>query len=148
MIHSLKNRSDLIKISCTQEAFNVHLNKNRAHLRRIQQQCIFPGGAVIINLPAMQETQKMQVRSLGQEGPLEEETATHSSILSWRIPWTEEPAGCSPWGYKESDTTEQLNTHTAVLTEVQTLFYFTLQGFRLSQPPFLHPCLLLLVFLI
>ena len=40
------------------------------------------------NLPAMQGT---QVRSLGQEDPLEEEMATHSSILAWRIPWTEEP---------------------------------------------------------
>ena len=40
---------------------------------------------MVKNLPAMQET---QVRSLGQEGPLEEEMATHSSILSWRIPWT------------------------------------------------------------
>ena len=39
------------------------------------------------NLPAMQET---QVRSLGQEDPLEKEMATHSSILAWRIPWTEE----------------------------------------------------------
>ena len=36
--------------------------------------------------------------------------ATHSSILAWRIPWTEELAGCSPWGLKESDTTEQLRT--------------------------------------
>ena len=40
------------------------------------------------NLPAMQE---MWVQSLGQEDPLEEEMATHSSILSWKIPWTEEP---------------------------------------------------------
>ena len=40
------------------------------------------------NLPAMQET---QVQSLGQEDPLEREMATHSSILAWRIPWTEEP---------------------------------------------------------
>ena len=39
----------------------------------------------------MQETQDTQVRSLGREGPLEEEMATHSSILAWRIPWTEEP---------------------------------------------------------
>ena len=45
------------------------------------------------NLPAMQKTQEMQVRSLGQEDPLEEETATHSSILAWEIPWTEEPHG-------------------------------------------------------
>ena len=41
-------------------------------------------------LPAMRET---WVRSLGQEDPLEEEMATHSSILAWRIPWTEEPGG-------------------------------------------------------
>ena len=42
------------------------------------------------NLPAMQEP---WVRSLGQEDPLEKEMATHSSILAWRIPWTEEPGG-------------------------------------------------------
>ena len=44
----------------------------------------------IKNLPAMQET---QVRFLGQEDPLEKEMATRSSILAWRIPWTEEPGG-------------------------------------------------------
>ena len=43
------------------------------------------------NPPAMQETQKTLVQSLGQEDSLEEEMATHSSILAWRIPWTEEP---------------------------------------------------------
>ena len=42
------------------------------------------------NLPAMQDS---QVQSLGREDPLEEEMATHSSILAWRIPWTEEPGG-------------------------------------------------------
>ena len=48
-----------------------------------------PGSSTVKNLPAMQET---QVRSLGREDPLEEEgMATHSSILVWRIPWTEEP---------------------------------------------------------
>ena len=60
------------------------------------------------NLPAMQET---WVQSLGQEDPLEEEMATHSSSLARRIPWTEEPGGSSPWGRKESDSTEWL-THT------------------------------------
>ena len=45
------------------------------------------------NLPAMQETQEIQVESLSQEDPLEEEMAAHSSILVWRIPWTEEPGG-------------------------------------------------------
>ena len=43
---------------------------------------------LVKNLPAMQET---QVRFLDQEDPLEKEMATHSSILAWRIPWTEEP---------------------------------------------------------
>ena len=45
---------------------------------------------VVKNPPAMQET---QVRFLGQEDPLEEEMAIHSSIVAWRIPWTEEPGG-------------------------------------------------------
>ena len=47
----------------------------------------FPGGTVVKNPPAMEET---WVQSLGQEDPLEEDMATHSSILAWRIPWTEE----------------------------------------------------------
>ena len=42
----------------------------------------------------------------GSGRSLEEGMATHSSILGWRIPWTEEPGGLSPWGHKESDTTE------------------------------------------
>ena len=41
--------------------------------------------------PAMQETQETQVRSLGWEDPLQKGTATHSNILAWKIPWTEEP---------------------------------------------------------
>ena len=48
----------------------------------------FPGGSKVKNLPAMQET---QVQSLGWEDPLEKGKGTHSSILAWRIPWTEEP---------------------------------------------------------
>ena len=45
---------------------------------------------MVKNLPAMQET---RIQSLGPEDPLEKEMATHSSILAWRIPWTEEPSG-------------------------------------------------------
>ena len=45
------------------------------------------------NLPAMQETQETWLQSLGQEDPLEEEMATQSSILAWKIPWTEESSG-------------------------------------------------------
>ena len=49
------------------------------------------------------------VPSLGQEDPLEKEMATHSGILVWEIPQTEEPGRLQSMGYKESDTTEQLN---------------------------------------
>ena len=59
-------------------------------------------------LPAVQET---WVPSLGREDPLEKETATHSSILAWRIPWTEEPGGLQSTGRKESDATERLHFH-------------------------------------
>ena len=48
---------------------------------------------MVKNSPAMQETQEMQVQSLGWEEPLGEEMATYSSILAWEIPWTEEPGG-------------------------------------------------------
>ena len=48
---------------------------------------------MIKNLPGRQVTQEMQVRSLGQKDPLEEEMAAHSSILAWRVPWMEEPGG-------------------------------------------------------
>ena len=53
----------------------------------------FPSGSVVKNPPAMQEPQEIWVGSLGHEDPLEEGMATHSSILAWRIPWTEEPGG-------------------------------------------------------
>ena len=50
-------------------------------------------------VPALQEPQESWVGSLGGEDPLEEGMATHSTILAWRIPWTEEPGGAySPWG--------------------------------------------------
>ena len=51
----------------------------------------FLGGSVVKNLPAKQETLEAQVQSRGQEDPLEEEMAIHSSTLAWKIPWTEEP---------------------------------------------------------
>ena len=51
------------------------------------------------------------VQSLGQEDPLEKEMATHSSVLAWKIPWTEEPSRLlCPWGRKKLDTTEQLHS--------------------------------------
>ena len=59
----------------------------------------------IKNLPAVQETQETWVQSPGQEDPLEKEMATHSNILAWETPWTEEP-GYSSWSCRESDVTE------------------------------------------
>ena len=53
--------------------------------------------------PAMRET---WVRSLGWEDPLEKGKTTHSSILAWRMPWTEEPGGLQSMGLQESDMTE------------------------------------------
>ena len=58
---------------------------------------------MVKNLPAVWE---VWVRSLGREDPLEKGMATHSRILAWKIPWTEEPGGYSPWGRTESDMTE------------------------------------------
>ena len=61
---------------------------------------------MVKNLPAMQETQETWVRFLGWEDPLEEGMATQTSILAWRIPWTEEPGGLQSIGLQELDTTE------------------------------------------
>ena len=73
---------------------------------------------MVKNLPAKQET---WVQSLGQEDSLEEEIAIHSSILAWKIPWTEEPGGSQSTG-SQRDTTEQLTFLT---------FNFTLLTVRL-----------------
>ena len=54
----------------------------------------------------MQELQETRAVSLGLEDALEERMATHSSILAWKIPWTEEPGGLQSMGCKESDMTE------------------------------------------
>ena len=58
---------------------------------------------MVKNLPAIQE---FWLRYLGQEDALEKGMATHSSILAWKITWTEEPAGYTPWGLKELDMPE------------------------------------------
>ena len=58
----------------------------------------FPGYSVVKNPPAMQEPQEMRVQSLGREDLLEEEMATHSSVLAWEVPRTEEPGGLQSMG--------------------------------------------------
>ena len=62
----------------------------------------FPSSSAVKNLPTKQET---RIQSLGQEDPLEKEMATHSSILVWKILWTEEPGGLQFMGSQESDMT-------------------------------------------
>ena len=66
------------------------------------------GGASVENLPASAGDVREQVGSLAWEDPLEDASATHSSMLAWRIPRTEEPGRHGPWGHKESDTTNTL----------------------------------------
>ena len=80
------------------------------------------------NLPAMWET---RVGSLGQEDPLEEGMATHSSILAWRIPWTEEPGGLQSMGLQRY-TTEQV---TLLLLSVKILFFLDIGDTGLRKEP-------------
>ena len=62
----------------------------------------FPSGSGVKNLPAMPETQETGVLSLSQEDPLEEEMATHSSVLARKIPWTEGPGGLKSTGLQRA----------------------------------------------
>ena len=85
---------------------------------------------VVKNLPAVQET---RIRSLGQKDPLEKGMATHSNILAWRIPWTEEPGGLQSMGlhrvrhnwvsdthtHAHAHTHARAHTHTSALLELQ-----------------------------
>ena len=61
----------------------------------------FPDGSVVRNSPAMQDT---SVQSLGWEDPLENEMASHSSILTWEVPWTEKPGRLQSMGLQKSWT--------------------------------------------
>ena len=80
----------------------------QSEVRKTNTPCIKWASQVVLvvkNLPA--NAGDMGIRCLGGEDLLEEGTATHSSILAWRIPWTEEPVRLlSPWGHKETDLTE------------------------------------------
>ena len=72
-------------------------------------------GLMVKNWLPMQETQETQVRSLDQEGPLQEGMATHSSILAWRIPWTEKPGGLQSTGSQRVTRLQRLSTHACIL---------------------------------
>ena len=88
------------------EGFAIGFTPHRFYLSLVAQTVKRP--------PTVWET---QVRSLGQEDPLEKEMATHSSTLAWKIPWTLEHGTLQSWGRKELDTTERLHfTYTSHLT--------------------------------
>ena len=70
----------------------------------------FPGGSAVQNLPAVQKTQETWVSFLGWEDPLEEGMATHSSILAWRIPWTE-LGGLQSMGLQRVGQLKRLSVH-------------------------------------
>ena len=78
---------------------------------------------MVKNLPV---TRDSQIRSLSREDPLEEKTATHSNILAWRIPWTEQPARLQSMETRKSDMTEWLSTHACDwLTLLRVLYTYS-----------------------
>ena len=103
---SVFTRLSVVIISwCKSNHYAVHLKLTALHVNYISVKLKkgFLGDSAVKNLLSMPET---TVWSLGQEDPLEKEMATHSIILVWKIPWTEESGGLhNPWGRKESDTT-------------------------------------------
>ena len=75
---------------------SIRVTKSATQLERLSmyvEEIRVPPDSAVKNLPAKHETQEMWVRSLSQKNILEVNMATHSSILAWRIPWTEEPGG-------------------------------------------------------
>ena len=74
---------------------------------------------MVKNLPAMQET---WVQSLGQEDPLEEEMAPHSSTLAWQIPWMEEPGGLQSTGSQRVGQNLATNTFTSFISKVACVY--------------------------
>ena len=77
-------------------------------------------GSVVKNQPTMPETQEAQIGSLGQEDPLEEGIATHSSILPGESPQTEQPDGLQSWDRKESDKNEVTERKHTVFSRMYT----------------------------
>ena len=76
--------------------------------KRLQEKKTSLVAETVKRLSTIQET---QVQSLGWKDALEKEIATHSSTTAWKIPWTRSLVGYTPWGHKESDTTEWLHFH-------------------------------------
>jgi len=102
------------------------------------------GGAVVKNPPAMQEMQETRVWSLGWEGPLEEEVATHSSILAWRIPWIEEPGGLQSLGSQRVRQDWARMSHISHIKSCHVVRLYS-RGASISTPHslgFVEPCVI------
>ena len=84
-----------------------------------------PCGSAVKNPPAVQE---MPVQSLGREDPLEKEMATHSSILAWETPWTEELGGLQSTGLKRLSMHARARTHTHTHTYTHTHTHNAAEG--------------------
>ena len=80
------------------EVITAFLKTRALEFLRVWGNLGFLSGSAVKNPPAMQEVQEMGVRSLSQEDTLEEGMATYSSILAWRIPWTDKPGGLQSTG--------------------------------------------------
>ena len=103
-------------------------------------------GIVVKNQPVMWETQKMQAQSLGFEDPMRSEMATHSSILAWKIPWTEQPMGSqrvvSSWVCMHACATIYMEIWWCFLTvELSSfiLLYWYKVAFFFGQHYFIYP---------
>ena len=124
-------------------------NNNITYLRPCLGTPGFPGSTVVKNLPAMYET---QVRSLGQEGLLEEAMATHCSFLAWRTLWTEKPSRLQSTGSQSqgslsllSHTTKRLSTcvHTLGTSTVHSPVPKSIQRSEARPGPKLCPSIYL-----
>jgi len=82
----------------------------------------FSGGSVVNGLPAVQEKQEMQVQSLHQEDPLEEEMPTHTSILAWRISWAEAPGSLQSMG-SQRDMTKVTELGPSILNYLESFHH-------------------------
>ena len=90
------------KVPSSKSCISPNYCANLLLWKKIFNKVFIYGASLEANLSAMWE---IWVQSLGQEDTLKKEMAIHSSILAWRIPWTEEPGGLQSMGSKESDTT-------------------------------------------
>ena len=91
----------------------------------------------------MQEMQETWVRSLGREDPLEQEIATHSSILGWKIPWTEEPGGLDSIGLQSQTWLSNLSVHVCVRLRAHTHTHGPSSVTLNKRGENRHPCVVL-----